>query len=83
MFSRATKAVMMVAAFAIFFALVCPIAPTPMAFQKHGSTKVSTAPITLNAALVVAFFVAIVPVIDLYPTLPCASATELNCVRNC
>lgn len=83
MLSTATKAVMMVAAFAIFFALVCPIAPTPMAFQKHGSTKVSTTTIALNAALVIALFVAIVQVIDFSPTVRCASASELNCVRNC
>ena len=83
MLSRATKAVMMLAAFAIFFALVCPVAPTPMAFQKHGSTKVSTTPIALNAALVVAFYVASVPAVELTPAVSCVSATELNCVRNC
>ena len=83
MLSRATKAVMMLAAFAIFFALVCPVAPTPMAFQKHGSTIVSTAPIALNAALVVAFDLvrieAAVPLVA-YSSL---DTNALNCVRNC
>jgi hypothetical protein len=83
MVSRATKAVMMVAAFAIFFALVCPVAPTPMAFQKHGSAKVGTMPIALNAALVVAFYVAMVQTIEFPPSVPSASASDLNCVRNC
>ena len=83
MLSTATKAVMMLAAFAIFFALVCPVAPTPMAFQKHGSTKVSATPIALNAAIVVAFRVAAVALMFPTATLPAVSSTDLNCVRNC
>lgn len=73
----------MVAAFAIFFALVCPVAPTPMAFQKHGSTKVSSAPMALNAAIVVVFRIAIVEQTFLVFEHPAVSPTDLNCVRNC
>jgi len=83
MLSTATKAVMMLAAFAIFFALVCPVAPTPMAFQKHGSTKVSTAPIALNAAIVVAFHIVMVEPTFLVSERASVSSTDLNCVRNC
>lgn len=75
---------MMVAAFAVFFALVCPVAPTPMAFQKHGTTKVSTtAPIAINAAIVIAFQTAVVELAVLFFELPSLSANDLNCVRNC
>ena len=84
MLTTATRAVMMLAAFAVFFALVCPVAPTPMAFQKHGTTKVSTtAPIAINAAIVVAFHIAIIEVAALVVELPAVSASDLNCVRNC
>ena len=83
MISRATKAVMMLAAFAVFFALVCPIAPTPMAFQKHGSNKVSTAPIVLNAAIVVAFQLVYLQT-SVTPSSDVSTDTNaLNCVRNC
>ena len=75
---------MLVAAFAVFFALVCPVAPTPMAFQKHGTTKVhATAPIVLNAAIVVVFRVAILEPVLLTFEHPSISANDLNCVRNC
>ena len=84
MLSRATKAVMALAAFAVFFALVCPVAPTPMAFQKHGTTRVhTTAPIALNAAIVVSFQVAMVEPVLLALEYQSASPTDLNCVRNC
>ncbi len=74
---------MMLAAFAIFFALVCPVAPTPMAFQKHGTTQPSTAPIALNAAIVAAFHIAIFEPVVLVFDHPSVSANDLNCVRNC
>jgi O-antigen/teichoic acid export membrane protein len=84
MLSPATRAVMMVAAFAVFFALVCPVAPTPMAFQKHGTTKMSTtAPIALNAAIVVVFHVANMEPVLLSFERPSTRATALNCVRTC
>ena len=80
MVSPVTKAVMMVAAFAIFFALVCPVAVTPMPVQKHVS---ATAPIVLNAAIVTSFHVAIVEAIVLPFEHPSVNVTDLNCVRNC
>ena len=83
MLSAATKAVMMLAAFAVFFALVCPVAPTPMAFQKHGSNHISTAPIALNAAIVVDFHLVIVQPMLPLSTYESADPNDLNCVRNC
>jgi hypothetical protein len=83
MLSAGTKAVMMLAAFAIFFALVCPIAPTPMAVQKHGSSHVSTTPIAINAAIVVALCTALMQPVEYVPAYVSASASDLNCVRNC
>ena len=80
MLSAATKAVMMLAAFAIFFALVCPVAVTPMPVQKHVS---ATAPIALNAAIVVAFFVTMVELLAAIAIYVPANPTDLNCVRNC
>lgn len=83
MLTTATKAVMMLAAFAIFFALVCPVAVTPMPVQKHGSADLGTAPIAINAAIVVSFQTALVEPTLLASELPSLSASDLNCVRNC
>ena len=74
---------MMLAAFATFFALVCPVAPTPMGFQKHGSAQVATAPIALNAAIMVALSIEFVPFLLSVPLAPSAAPNDLNCVRNC
>ena len=74
---------MMLAAFAIFFALVCPVAVTPMPVQKRGSADLGTAPIALNAAIVMAFQATYVePVVFVSPHLS-PDPTDLNCVRNC
>jgi hypothetical protein len=83
MLSAATKAVMMLAAFAIFFALVCPVAVTPMPVQKHGSSDLGTAPIAMNAAIVVSFHAVFVEPVLLVFERPTSSTNELNCVRNC
>ena len=83
MLSTTTKAVMMLAAFAIFFALVCPLAVTPITVQKHGMADLGIAPIAINAALVIAFYSAEIPLFDSLPDYDSASANDLNCVRNC
>lgn len=80
MLSAATRAVMSLAAFAIFFALVCPVAATPMPVQKHVS---ATAPIALNAAVIASFHVALGEEVFLPFEHPSVSANDLNCVRNC
>ncbi len=74
---------MMVAAFAICFALVCPVAVTPMPVQKHGAADLGTAPIATNAAIVVSFHPVFVEPVLLVFELPSLSANDLNCVRNC
>ncbi len=71
---------MTLAAFAIFFALVCPVAVTPMPVQKHVS---ATAPIVLNAAIVASFNVALVEPVVLPFEHASVNVNDLNCVRNC
>ncbi len=74
---------MMLAAFAICFALVCPVAVTPMPVQKHGSADLGTAPIVMNAAIVVSFHAVLMERVAVIFERPSVSANDLNCVRNC
>ncbi len=87
MLRAGAKAVFLLAAFATFYALVCPIAPTPMAFQKHSSGQCGAAALLLNAALVIAMRPAVADPLFFVSTFrlshSSASAGDLNCVRNC
>ena len=82
MVSRFTKSVMLLAAVAMCFALVCPVAVTPIFVQSHHSPASMVAVVLTHiVAIITAMRIAVqagdsLPVFSLVPT-------ELNCVRLC
>lgn len=74
---------MLLAAFAMAFALVCPVAVTPIFVQNHHSPHIDLALVTTHVVTIVAMFSAAV-VAEALAEAPCpVDAVDRNCVRLC
>ena len=81
MLARFGKAVLALAAFAVLFATVCPLAPTPTAVAK-----VKPAPVAVNAIALALPAVALIAAAFGPPELPvhyAADVLSITCVRTC
>ena len=82
MVSRFTKAVTLLAAIAMCFALVCPVAVTPIFVQSHHSPS---AMVAIVLAQIVAIITAMRMAVQAHDSLPVfiPVPTQLNCVQLC